>query len=195
MFMRFRGGGVGHMGTRYLDSKLKDDNHDLDGERQEAGSGAEEDLGTHEELTSQREPGNEEEDDEEEEEDDDEDELEDEDEAEDEGTEHEDLRNTDNEQDLDDEDDGILDGEGFAELWDSEQKRCSYSTVNVFRIKSIYDYSPFGLRARTGRACMGYQENDWQAINQVDMIYSTQNRCTMIINAILELAMINPDHN
>ena len=115
MFMRFRGGGVGHIGTRYLDSKLKDDNRDLDGERQDAGGGAEEDLGTYEEFTSRREPGNEEDEDNEEE-DDHEDELEDEDEGEDEGSEPEALRNTTNEQDLDNEDDGILDGEGFAEL-------------------------------------------------------------------------------
>ena len=60
MFMRFRGRSVGHIGTHYLDSKLNDDNHDLDGEWKKASGGDEEDPGTHEELTSRREHGNEE---------------------------------------------------------------------------------------------------------------------------------------
>ena len=35
MFMRFRGGGVGHLGTRYLASRLKEDNHELVDEQQD----------------------------------------------------------------------------------------------------------------------------------------------------------------
>ena len=35
---------------------------------------------------------------------------------------------------------------------------------------------------------------DWRP-NQVDMIFSTRNGCSMIINTILELIIINPDHN
>lgn len=127
--MRFRGGGVGHLGTRYLNTRLGADNHNLDGEQQdkaastsmqvdrvpysdeEPGDGTEDDQGTYEEFTSRGEPQARNEDDEEDE---------DEDEGRDEDTdsEREALRNTvtDDEQDLDDEDDGILDAEGFAEL-------------------------------------------------------------------------------
>ncbi|KAF8489132.1 hypothetical protein F5888DRAFT_1872806 [Russula emetica] len=116
MFIRFRGGGVGHLGTRYLDSRLKVDNHESADEQQddeennsypheEWGNGAEEESGTrHEEYTGRKEPSNEE---------DVEDEVEVEVEDTDSGNEHED------EQDLDDEDmddDEILDKEGFAEL-------------------------------------------------------------------------------
>jgi hypothetical protein len=37
MFMRFRGGGVGHLGTRHLDSRLKDNGHKSgDGHQEEA---------------------------------------------------------------------------------------------------------------------------------------------------------------
>ncbi|KAF8492425.1 hypothetical protein F5888DRAFT_1806853 [Russula emetica] len=97
MFIRFRGGGVGHLGTRYLDSRLKVDNHESADEQQddeennsypheEWGNGAEEESGTrHEEYTGATVCS----------------------------FEHED------EQDLDDEDmddDEILDKEGFAEL-------------------------------------------------------------------------------
>src|SRR5882757_3237108 len=35
MFMRFRGGGVGHLGTRYLTSRLKEDDHDPGNEQQD----------------------------------------------------------------------------------------------------------------------------------------------------------------
>jgi len=116
MFIRFRGGGVGHLGTRYLDSRLKVDNHESADEQQddeennsypheEWGNGAEEESGTrHEEYTGRKEPSNEE---------DVEDEVEVEVEDTDSGNEHED------EQDLDDEDmddDEIHDKEGFAEL-------------------------------------------------------------------------------
>ncbi|KAF8495694.1 hypothetical protein F5888DRAFT_1804681 [Russula emetica] len=116
MFIRFRGGGVGHLGTRYLDSRLKVDNHESADEQQddeennsypheEWGNGAEEESGTrHEEYTGRKEPSNEE---------DVEDEVEFEVEDTDSGNEHED------EQDLDDEDmddDEIHDKEGFAEL-------------------------------------------------------------------------------
>ncbi|KAF8497933.1 hypothetical protein F5888DRAFT_1803385 [Russula emetica] len=116
MFIRFRGSGVGHLGTRYLDSRLKVDNHESADEQQddeennsypheEWGNGAEEESGTrHEEYTGRKEPSNEE---------DVEDEVEVEVEDTDSGNEHED------EQDLDDEDmddDEIHDKEGFAEL-------------------------------------------------------------------------------
>jgi hypothetical protein len=129
MFMRFRGGGVGHLGTRYLNPRLEADNHDLGGEQQdevtltsmqvdrdpnpdeEPGDGAMEDQGTYKEFTSRSEPRNEED-----EEDEDEDEGENEDGSDDTDSEHEVLMDTDDEQDLDDEDDGILDAEGFAEL-------------------------------------------------------------------------------
>ncbi|KAF8483047.1 hypothetical protein F5888DRAFT_1812717 [Russula emetica] len=108
--------GVGHLGTRYLDSRLKVDNHESADEQQddeennsypheEWGNGAEEESGTrHEEYTGRKEPSNEE---------DVEDEVEVEVEDTDSGNEHED------EQDLDDEDmddDEIHDKEGFAEL-------------------------------------------------------------------------------
>jgi hypothetical protein len=135
MFMRFRGGGVGHIGTRYLDSRMKDDNNDSSHEQQEdseetiadmyedsdsypqeeRGDGVEEDTGRHEEHISRREPSNEETEDED-------DKDEDEDESEDE--EQEVSGNMNDEQDFDDDledeeimgDDGILDEEGFAEL-------------------------------------------------------------------------------
>jgi len=35
---------------------------------------------------------------------------------------------------------------------------------------------------------------DWRS-KQVGMICSTRNRCPMIVNIILELTMISPDHN
>lgn len=35
MFMRFRGGAIGHLGTRNLDSRLKEDNHESGGEQQD----------------------------------------------------------------------------------------------------------------------------------------------------------------
>ena len=35
MFMRFRGGGVGHVGTHYLDSRLKEDNQEPDDDHQD----------------------------------------------------------------------------------------------------------------------------------------------------------------
>ena len=78
MFMRFRGGGVGHLGTRYLNSRLKENNHDWVDEEQEGatlasrdednnpyaheegGDGTEEDAGTREERTSLGKPSNEE---------------------------------------------------------------------------------------------------------------------------------------
>ncbi|KAF8496015.1 hypothetical protein F5888DRAFT_1907611 [Russula emetica] len=78
VFMRFRGGGVGHLGTHYLDSRLKKHNHESGYEEQheatvddmfedsnshpheEWGNGIEEDSGTHEERTSWRKPINEE---------------------------------------------------------------------------------------------------------------------------------------
>src|SRR5712672_421 len=37
--MRFRGGGVGHLGTRYLDSRLKKDNIELGNEEQHDATG------------------------------------------------------------------------------------------------------------------------------------------------------------
>jgi hypothetical protein len=41
MFMRYRGGGVGHLGTRNLDSRLKENNnHELDDEEQDEASEA-----------------------------------------------------------------------------------------------------------------------------------------------------------
>ena len=74
--MRFRGGGVGHVVSRYLDSRLKETNHDANDEQQddttladlhEDGSIPDEEWGDdsevgsaiHKEHTSQREPSNE----------------------------------------------------------------------------------------------------------------------------------------
>jgi hypothetical protein len=139
MFMRFRGGGVGHLGTRSLDSRLKDnpgdeeqdevtlvgrhenDNsypHDERGDGIEEGSGPE----THEECTTRRNPSNKEgrnDGDGSEVEDKDEDNHDAEDA--DEGADNEQvlLGNTDDGQDIEDEDaidDEILDEEGYAEL-------------------------------------------------------------------------------
>ena len=83
MFMRFRGGGVGRIGTRYLGSRVKDDNNESSHEHQddseeriadlyedsdsywqeERGDGVdsavEEDNGRHEEHISRRKPSNE----------------------------------------------------------------------------------------------------------------------------------------
>jgi hypothetical protein len=123
--MRFRGGGVGHLGTRHLDSRMKDYSQEVEGD------GAEEDLGTHEERTIRGEPEpsnreDEEEEDEDEDEDTDEDAGDDADEdaGEDAGEEQEESGNVNDEQDIDDDsedeeamdDDEILDEEGFAEL-------------------------------------------------------------------------------
>ena len=123
MFMQFRGGGVGHLGTRHVDSRLKGDNYKLGDEQQdndsylheELGSGTQEDLEMHEEETGQRENTNEQD--------------EDEDECEDEGGDLDMVNesdakasgNTDDGKDTDDEDhekndNEILDEEGFAEL-------------------------------------------------------------------------------
>lgn len=73
MFMRLRGGGVGHLGTRSRDSRLKGDSHEpSDEQRDEAtfavmheesdsyldderGDRVEEDSGVHEERTGRRE--------------------------------------------------------------------------------------------------------------------------------------------
>lgn len=78
MFMRLRGGGVGHLGTLYLDSGLKKDRHESCDEQQvkvtftamhedtnsypheEQDDSAEEDPRTCEEHTSRREHSNEE---------------------------------------------------------------------------------------------------------------------------------------
>jgi hypothetical protein len=133
MFMRFRGGGVGHLGTRYLDSRLKEDNRELGDEQQdevvfaglyedsnfypheEQTDGIEEDSGIHEEHTSRRELSNAEDE-----------EVKDKDEDEDEDTdedgEQEVSGNVSDKHDLDGEDgevmndDEILDEEEFAEL-------------------------------------------------------------------------------
>ena len=128
MFMRFRDGGIGHLGTCYLNTRLGADNHDLGGKQQdepmftgmqvdrdpyldeEPEDGTEDDQGTNKEFTSRGESRNK---------DDKEDEDEDEGGDEDTDSECEALRNTDDdsEQDLDIEDNGILDAKGFAELW------------------------------------------------------------------------------
>ena len=143
MFMRFRGGGVGHIGTRHLDMRMKDDNNDSSHEQQddleeiiadlyedsdsylqeERGDGVEEDNGRHEEHISRRKPSNEETEDEDDK-DEDENESEDEDENESEDEEQEVPGDMNDEQDFDDDleddeimgDDEILDEEGFAEL-------------------------------------------------------------------------------
>lgn len=62
MFMRFRGGGVGHLGSHHLDSKLKDQDHvmdcDLPGDR-EIGEDSDEEEGhndnTYEDIGTQNE--------------------------------------------------------------------------------------------------------------------------------------------
>lgn len=141
--MRFRGGGVGHLGTRCLDSRLKDDRtsrdeqqgeevidgiHDSeddsdrcmdeeqgDGTDKEQGNSIEEDPETREGHTGRREHSNEE---------GEEDDLEDEDEDEDTGQEQEEPGNVSDEQDPDDKDEDedakndaeILDEEGYADL-------------------------------------------------------------------------------
>jgi hypothetical protein len=129
--MRFRGGGVGHLGTRYLNSRLKGDNHDTGNEQQdEAIESVEEDLRVHEEHPASGripEPSTEEgeevededaDEDEDAEEDDDEGDLEDADADEEQRA----SGNASDEQDLDSEDeegmddDEILDEGGFAEL-------------------------------------------------------------------------------
>jgi hypothetical protein len=124
MFMRFRG--VGHLGTRYLDSRLKEpeDNHDPgDGEQDEAtlagrhednssyphderGDGIEEDSGpgTHEECTSRREPSNEEDEN-------DKDGTEDEDEDKDKAEDEDDDENEDEDEDEDEDEGGDADNE------------------------------------------------------------------------------------
>lgn len=144
MFMRFRGGGVGHIETRHLDLRLKEDKQDeatiagiqedsdsyLD---EEQGDRVEEDLGEPEERTGRIGAVNDEDqcededdedqgEDEDDEDEDDDDQGEDDDEGEDEHNEQSVLVNTRDEQDLDDEDeeamddDEILDQEGFATL-------------------------------------------------------------------------------
>jgi len=124
MFMRFRGGGVGHLGTRYLNSRLNEDSHTVADEGGdsylhnlgEQGDGIEEDVGMHEERTSGREPCNEE-GEEDDEEDMDADEDADEDIDEEQEVSGQDLENDseghDEEEILDEE---ILDEEGFAEF-------------------------------------------------------------------------------
>jgi lipoate-protein ligase A len=129
MFMRLRGGGVGHHGTPFLDLRLKEDNHELGDEKKDGvtlvsrhedndsclqevqGDDFDEDSGTHEEHTTQRKPSNEE--------DEDEDRIEVEDESEDEA-EDENENELEAKDDDDDEevmnDDEILNEEGFAEL-------------------------------------------------------------------------------
>jgi hypothetical protein len=136
MFMRYRGGGVGHLGTRDLDSRLKGDIHELACEEQDEVSEVIAGLSengnsesfpardrweapvTHEERASQREPSNDngkevetkgDSDDEDEDEDNDEDEDgygDNEDEDEDEAQEV--LGNASDEQDLDDEDEEAM---------------------------------------------------------------------------------------
>ena len=78
MFMRFRGGGVGHIGTRYLDSRMRNNSDRSDAEQQdeegmsgthedesdslpqeEWGDSIEEESRAHEERISHTEPGNE----------------------------------------------------------------------------------------------------------------------------------------
>ena len=58
MFMRFQGGSVGHLGMRYLDTRLKEDIHASNDEQENnseliisGGNGIEEDTGTQEERT------------------------------------------------------------------------------------------------------------------------------------------------
>ena len=91
MFMRFRGGGVGHLGTRYLDSSLKVDNHES----------GDDDIGEDPGILGERVGGREPSDEEEEEDEDKEDNSED---------------KEDDKDDDDKDDDEILDEEGFAEL-------------------------------------------------------------------------------
>jgi hypothetical protein len=133
MFMRFRGGGVGHIGTRYLDSRMKDDNNESSHEHQEdseeriadlyedSDSYPQEERGDgvedNEEHISRRKPSNEETEDED-------DKGEDENENESEDGEQEVPGNMNDEQDFEDDledeeimdDDEILDEEGYAEL-------------------------------------------------------------------------------
>jgi hypothetical protein len=117
MFMRLRGGGVGHHGTPFLDLRLKEDNHELGDEKKDGvtlvsrhedndsclqevqGDDFDEDSGTHEEHTTQRKPSNEE----------------DEDEAEDENENELEAKDDDDDEEVMD-DDEILNEEGFAEL-------------------------------------------------------------------------------
>jgi hypothetical protein len=126
--MRFRGGGVGHLGTRYLDSRLKQQDHELEDEETDAdmyedinshvhedwSDGVEEDPGIHEECTGRGEPI-----DKEDKEDQDQD---NEDQGKDENGEKDALGDMDDKQEFDDKDEcglddnEILDKEGFAEL-------------------------------------------------------------------------------
>jgi hypothetical protein len=118
MFMRFRGGGVGHIVTRYLDLRMKDDGkeeqqieggdimyEDSDSDPQEEwGDSVEDEYGAHT-SRSVNEASN------------DEDQDEDQDEGEGEG--QDEGEGEDEDEDRDEEvmdDDDILDGEGFAEL-------------------------------------------------------------------------------
>jgi hypothetical protein len=127
MFMRFRGGGVGHLGTRHLDSRLKENNHDsVDAEQDEAtlagrhednssylqegeGKDADEDSETDEEHTTKRIPSNE---GDEEDEDGIEVEDESEDEAEDENENELEAKDDDDDEEVMD-DDEILNEEGY----------------------------------------------------------------------------------
>ena len=136
MFMRFRGGGVGHIETRHLDLKLKGDSHKSGDEQQDEatiagiqedsdsysdeerlrGDRVEEDLGVCEEHTGRREAiddeGRDDDDqgeDQDDEDQDDDDQGEDEDEDGDENNEQSVLVNTHDEQDLDDEGEEAMD--------------------------------------------------------------------------------------
>jgi hypothetical protein len=138
MFMRYRGGGIGHLGTRCLDSRLKEDNFQIvdgqqDGEmissihedsdsypHEGEGDSIDEDPGMNEERTSIREPHDKEDD--HDDADADEEVLSD-DTSDGEDPDDEEKEAMNNEQDLDNEDeeatandDEILEEEGYAEL-------------------------------------------------------------------------------
>ncbi len=163
MFMWFQGGGVGHLGTHCLDSRLKKDNHTLRDEQQdkevidgihnseddsdhcmdkeqgngmdkEQGNSIEEDPEMYEEHTGCREHSNKE--------GEEEDKDKDKDKDKDTGKEQEVSENVSDKQDLDDKDKGegakndaeILDEEGYADLWVSMQvKQCSDSPGSMYR--------------------------------------------------------------
>src|SRR6267154_1618936 len=66
--MQFRGGGVSHIGTCYIDLRMRDDNNRFNAEQQdesnsylqeEWNNSIEEESGAHVECTSRTEPGNE----------------------------------------------------------------------------------------------------------------------------------------
>src|SRR6267154_2038938 len=122
MFMRFRGGGIGHIGTCSIDSRMRDDNNRFDAKQQDESdsylqeewdNSIEEESGAHVECTSHTEPGNEDTDEEQDEEQDT-----DEEQVDDTSGSTNDSDGEDLDDDLEDEevmnDDEILDEEGFA---------------------------------------------------------------------------------